>query len=102
MTTNIKLLLLVYSQNAKTQNYCLFNNNEFLTRNIAQLDNTLEMFEDVMFTNYNSKISVYENFKKLNDTYKGVNYDKLKYIKKYILSVENRILFLYNKLLKNS
>ena len=102
MTTNIKLLLLVYSQNAKTQNYCLFNNNEFLTRNITQLDNTLEMFEDVMFTNYNTKISVYENFKKLNDTYNGVDYGKLKYIKRYILSVENRILFLYNKLLKNS
>lgn len=102
MTTNIKLLLLVYSQNAKTQNYCLFNNNEFLTRNITQLDNTLEMFEDVMFTNYNTKISVYENFKKLNDTYKGVDYGKLKYIRRYILNVENRILFLYNKLLKNS
>ena len=103
MKNEITLLLKVYSMNAKTQNYCLFNNNEVLTKNIEKLNNAIEMFENnIYFPNYNSKISIYENFKKLNNNCLLEDYSKIVYLKKYIMSVENRILFLYNKLLKNS
>ena len=103
MRNEITLLLKVYSMNAKTQNYCLFDNNKFLTRNIEQLNNVIEMFEnDIYFPNYNNKISVYENFKQLDNNYLLGDYGKIVYIKKYVMLVENRIMFLYNKLLKNS